>query len=367
MGDILTSDTLAAATFDITVFGGFALQCRGTPVEFSNQKGKALLGYLALTPNGTASREQLVGLFWSETEEEKARASLRQVLRTLRVIFENVGFQGFHAGRSEIVLEPSAVTIDFLVVQNALHESRIHPALLQTDRVTDTVLSGLEDVDPSFRNWLIVQRESLFQKLVRGLEVTLDDPSMVEDGTSRTAAEALIRLDPTHESACRHLIRCHAEKGDTSSALNIYNRLWTLLDIDYDMEPSETTQQLIAEVKSGTYESARDVSLSSGSQQNNRHNLEEQKLILVLAPFDLQAVSDDKTYIGVGFRYELISRLVRFREWSLIDAEAVGIDVYSQSDIKPDYHIASRLFLYGNDLQINLTLQAAGSGIVLWR
>jgi hypothetical protein len=41
--------------------------------------------------------------------------------------------------------------------------------------------------------------------------------------------------------------------GDVAGALGIYNKLWHLLDRDYDMEPSPATQQLVAEIKSGVY------------------------------------------------------------------------------------------------------------------
>ena len=362
----MKNDAPAAATLEIQIFGGLSLSYRDQPVELSNQKAKALLCYLAMASNGRASREHLVGLLWSETEEEKARASLRQVVRTLRVAFDAVEFKGLHASRNELVLQPSTFTTDVALVQAALDEARVDPVLLQAERVADSLLSGFDDLDPSFRSWLIVQRENLSQRLIRGLEAALYNTSQTEHGSGQAAAEALIRLDPTHESACRHLIRCHADKSDTSGALNIYNRLWNLLESDYDMEPSEATQQLIAEVKAGTYKPSRANGSAQGNQQSDRKEISEKKLILVLAPFDLDAVSEEKKYIGVGFRYELISRLARFREWSLVDAEAVGLDAYGQSEIKPDYFIASRLFLHGGDIQMILTLQASGSGIISW-
>lgn len=358
----MTDHASVSATLEIHTFGGLSLSYRRKPVELSNQKAKALLCYLALAPNGTASREHLVGLLWSETEEEKARASLRQVVRTLRVAFEIVGFNGLVARRNELTLQPSTFTMDVAVVQEALDRSQVDPLLLQRERVAGSLLAGFDDIDPSFRNWLIVQRENLSELLIRGLETILSGTNEEQNGTGKMSAEALVMLDPTHESACRHLIRCHADKGDTSGALNVYNRLWDLLDTDYDMEPSRPTQDLIAAVKAGTYQPSHFV----GNNPGIGHKIGERKLILVLAPFDLQALDDQRKYIGVGFRYELISRLTRFREWSLVDAEAVGINVYGNSGVKPDYHIASRLFLYGDDIQMILTLQAADSGIVLW-
>ena len=48
------------------------------------QKAAAVLSYLALTETKRESRERLVGLLWSRSDEEKARGSLRQVIRELR-------------------------------------------------------------------------------------------------------------------------------------------------------------------------------------------------------------------------------------------------------------------------------------------
>ena len=72
----------------------------------------------------------------------------------------------------------------------------------------------------------------------------------------RRLAAAAQRLDPTHEEACRVFMQCAAEEGDTAAALRAYNDIWTLLEQDYDCEPSITTQELVADIKLGKYNSA---------------------------------------------------------------------------------------------------------------
>ena len=59
-------------------------------------------------------------------------------------------------------------------------------------------------------------------------------------------ATAIVNLDPTHEQACRHLMRAHAEEGDIAGAVRIYKALWDLLDRDYGMEPSPQTEEMVA-------------------------------------------------------------------------------------------------------------------------
>jgi len=60
----------------------------------------------------------------------------------------------------------------------------------------------------------------------------------VAAGAKNEIATAIVNLDPTHEEACCHLMRMHAEQGDVAGALRVYKALWDLLDRDYGMEPS---------------------------------------------------------------------------------------------------------------------------------
>src|ERR1700694_5568501 len=71
----------------------------GRLVERRTQKASAVLSYLALAEAKQEGRERLVGLLWSRSDEEKARASLRQVVRELRAAFEDAGYSGGVWGR----------------------------------------------------------------------------------------------------------------------------------------------------------------------------------------------------------------------------------------------------------------------------
>ena len=69
------------ARLSISLVGRLTLRFDGRPVELRTRKAAAVLGYLALSETKQESRERLVGLFWSRSDEEKARASLRQVVQ----------------------------------------------------------------------------------------------------------------------------------------------------------------------------------------------------------------------------------------------------------------------------------------------
>ena len=46
----------------------------------------------------------------------------------------------------------------------------VHPLLLERPRLSDDLLAGLEDLDPSFRVWVLAKRQTLLDRLLRALE-----------------------------------------------------------------------------------------------------------------------------------------------------------------------------------------------------
>src|ERR1700761_1481481 len=78
------ASTRHAMRLSVSLVGRLTLRFNGRPVELRTQKASALLSYLALNEARPESRERLVGLLWSRSDEERARASLRQVIRELR-------------------------------------------------------------------------------------------------------------------------------------------------------------------------------------------------------------------------------------------------------------------------------------------
>src|SRR5262249_56185826 len=101
--------------------------------------------------------------------------------------------------------------------------------------------------------WLLARRQTLHDRIVRALEINLraaaTAPAQLSD-----AATAILNLDPTHEEACRHLMRARTVGGDVAGALRIYRDLWNLLEAEYDVEPSRETQELAVAIKQGTLE-----------------------------------------------------------------------------------------------------------------
>src|SRR6195256_2363205 len=244
---------VSAARLSVSLVGRPSMMFGGRLVELRTQKARAVLSFLALTEAKHESRERLVGLLWSRSDEEKARASLRQVVRELRSAFEDAGYGGFDAGRLSIRLTAENVEVDVESIVRLAERGSVHPLLLNTPDLGERILEGMDDLDPSFRIWVLAKRQTINDRLMRSLGAGLVAKDIAADVKTEFAT-AIANLDPTHEEACCHLMRVHAEEGDVAGALRIYKSLWNLLDRDYGMEPSPVTEGLVANIKLGAFE-----------------------------------------------------------------------------------------------------------------
>jgi DNA-binding SARP family transcriptional activator/TolB-like protein len=368
-----------AARLSVSLVGRLAIRFNGQQVELRTQKAAAVLSYLALIESKQDSRERLVGLLWSRSDEEKARGSLRQVIRELRSTFDAAGYHGFRAGRLSIQLDPAMVEVDVESIIKAAESGSVHPLLLNTPNLEQHILEGLDDLDPSFRVWVLAKRQTIHDRLMRSL-----GPALVATDVSASArkdiAAAIVNLDPTHEEASCHLMQLHAEQGDIAGALRIYKALWDLLDEDYGMEPSAATQDLVAKIKLGEFEKARaeasraaDVQLSSSRPGRIAAIIPPAtagvkaptKTCLVLRPFAMHGIDNDHAHLVQGFHQHLAASLVRFREWSVVDRAPTTVAL-SSSDSVPQYSIDTTAYQAGTEINMVMVLRDDTTGIYVW-
>jgi DNA-binding SARP family transcriptional activator len=370
-----------AARLSVSLVGRLALRFNGQLVELRTQKAAAVLSYLALIETKHESRERLVGLLWSRSDEEKARGSLRQVIRELRSTFEAAGYHGFSAGRLSIQLDPAMVEVDVESIIKAAETGSVHPLLLNTPNLEEHILEGLGDLDPSFRVWVLAKRQTIHDRLMRSLGPALVATD-VSAGARKDIAAAIVNLDPTHEEASCHLMQVHAEQGDVAGALRIYKALWDLLDEDYGMEPSPATKDLVAKIKLGDFEQPRadiDARRAADAQLSLSRNgsiaavlppatadiKAPTKTCLVLRPFAMHGIDSDHAHLVQGFHQHLAASLVRFREWSVVDRPPTTLAL-SSSDLVPQYSIDTTAYQAGTEINMVMVLRDDTTGIYVW-
>src|SRR4051812_19805701 len=167
-----------APRLSVSLVGRLAIRFDGRQVELRTQKAAAVLSYLALIEAKQESRERLVGLLWSRSDEKKARGSLRQVIRELRSTFEAAGYHGFTTSRLSIHLDPAMIEVDLESIIKAAESGSVHPLLLNTPNLDDHILKGLDDLDPSFRVWVLAKRQTIHDRLMRSLGPALIAPDI---------------------------------------------------------------------------------------------------------------------------------------------------------------------------------------------
>lgn len=347
------------------MFGPMQAIHAGQEVRLRSRKARALLGYLLLTESGEETRERLVGLLWSETGEERARASLRQVVHELRESLDAAGCAGLRAGRLNIAFDMAAAMPDAREVLRAAERGVAHPLLFGTQRLSEALMQGLDDLDPAFRSWLLVTRQSYHDRLMRALETALRMPAQPR-ATRQRLAEAVLKLDPTHEEACRDLMRSSAEAGDTIGALRAYEQLWRLLEDEYDTEPSAPTQALVADIKLGRIGPPAGGLAEAQQPAPVQPSSTPARIALLVEPFAVNGVGQDQLHLAQGFRHDLIACLVRFREWFVVDGPSLPPAAETAARVSGRYRISATTYQVGDRISMVLTLAEQDSGIFIW-
>ena len=364
----------------VSVLGGASFIFGDHEIRLRNRKARAILAYLALGETGEEQRERIAGLFWSETGEEKARATLRQAVHEVREAMDAAGCPCLISTRMTVGLRPGSFRVDLHEVLDAVAARRAPDALLRQARLAETLLEGFEDLDPAFHGWVTARRQTVHDRLMRGLEDGYRDESLPRRQRRRLAQAALL-LDPTHEEACRVVMRCAAEDGETSAALRAYEELYRLLGEEYDQEPSAQTVELVAEVKQGKFDETpahADPKLSLEAEMRqamvSQHRAAAppeprpvpSKPALFVGPFVLSGISAGQAHLVDGFRIELIACLARFREWYVTGTESDLAAEHSGVPISSRYAVSATAYQGGATINVVMVLQEHPSGLAIW-
>ena len=363
----------------VTLLGKMSFDVDQKEIELFSRKTRALLGYLALADAQEESREKLVGLFWSESPEERARASLRQALHEIRNALVPSGFNGFRTDKLAVAFDRAQVRVDVADMLKEATDGKPYSRIIEQRNLIDEILVEVENIDPAFETWLVAKRQTIRDLVIRNLEAAL----RAQDGTTelgRDIANAIVNIDQTHEEACRYLIRGYIADGAVGSALKVYKTLWDILDAEYDVEPTRQTQELIAGIKAalpfsgaGNTEPVPQVTaslkaplFSPGPDSDQRYTATERsaRLILSVGQFSLSGATE-KDYLVQGFRRELIACFVRFREWQVRDWTDSTNEQAPKSP-RDELVLDASGYETRKALHLVLTLKDGAAGTYLW-
>lgn len=355
--DIPAPETAGVERLRLSLGNGFDLRLgNGERIELGSRKSQAIFAFVALSGTAIESRERVAGVFWSESDGDHARGSLRQCLKQLRDNLDAVHPGIVEIGRQDIRVRRESVEIDLELVAADLGKGVLSSILALGLANPDRIMAGFEDLDREFASWLTVCRQQWRKTFIGGLERILRDPASGEK-IAAEAAHALLDIDPTHEEAYRILILQQALRGNIAAALKLYGTLWDLLQNDYDMEPSEETQRLIVDIKKGSVDSTAQSPATPVAEQSRLPIIEVDRL----TPGLPEGIDD---YVVHGFRSELIANLVRFREWIVVEPPDAQPEAGAPQQV--DFRLTTAFRHKDDDLLIVVSLIELTRNRSLW-
>lgn len=280
--------------FKLTLFGGFHLaDPQGQPLTPSSRKAKALLAWLALTPDRQHPREKIAGLLWPDSDETQARHSLRQTLVDLhRYLPEELGV--LRATRDWLLLDSTLMTIDVQTFNVALTQDDEAAHDQAINLYQGELLEGCNPRSDMFSDWLEPYRNEYSLRIATLLRQRISSLLEQKDfERSLHYAARLVAMDPLQEAGYRALMQAHAGIGDHAAALLWYQRCQTVLEQELGVSPSPETEALLAQLDTAQHNLAI-TSVTNPTQQcihsPSGEKPDNSKRILCLAQTALEGV-----------------------------------------------------------------------------
>src|SRR5471030_159713 len=153
---VLSEDT--QTHWRIALFGAMEIHSpTGQVTHVTGRKSAELIAFLSLRRHSIVDRDAIVEALWPDADEVSGRNRLKQLLAVVRRDTEGLPIQSH--GKNEIELDPSAVEIDFQLIEqrlkwiSALPEKRRKQACLEILNTIDrSLLPGLS------APWLLADR-----------------------------------------------------------------------------------------------------------------------------------------------------------------------------------------------------------------
>ena len=320
------------------------------PSVLARPKLLGLVSYLAAsTPHGFHRRDTLLGLFWAEVDQERARRALRQSLYHLRQALGDDVIVG--RGDEEIGLAPNLLWSDVAAFDAALDGGELEEAL---DLYQGDLLQGFYVSDaPEFEQWLD-QRRTQLREAAATAAWTLAERGLDQKNPAGAAfwGRRAFALAPLDERLLRRLIRLLDRVGDRAGAVREYESFARRLDEALELEPSPETRDLIAQVRARSQAPPDRVTAATVDHPADREP-KEQPEDPTKRPAREERVVEDTIIAGEaageerqsGVDDQLLTKALNHR-YVLEDHIGTGgmATVYLARDTKHDRHVAVKVF-----------------------
>lgn len=243
----------------LRLFGEFHLSSDdGADPTALGRRERALLAFLALSPNPRESREQLAALLWSNRGDEQARHSLAQCTAALRKALGDSQKSIVMSEPASLAIDPDVFDIDVLGFAELFDQDTAESLQAAVDLYAGDLLPGLELRSEGFDAWLESERNRFRAMAIDAHFRLASRHAAAADwqGVIDAAGRALA-MDDLREDAHRLLMQAYARSGQRALAVQQYKSLVTLLDRELQVGPDAETEALIEDIRAGRLSNAQ--------------------------------------------------------------------------------------------------------------
>ena len=210
----------------LQTFGGCHLERAGVRLDTASayRKGLALLAVLAAAGERGVSRDAVLALLWPDSDDERARTSLRQLVHQLR---NQLQAPELIPSAPDLRLNPEVISSDVGDFRTALATDDLAAA---AELYRGPFLDGfyIRNAD-ELERWIAAERAALASDAARALETLAQRTESTGDIRAALAWwRRLTELDPLSASGAIGLMRCLDAVGERAAALR-HARVYELL------------------------------------------------------------------------------------------------------------------------------------------
>ena len=371
MSDVIDSTVRAK----LRLMGSFRLAgSKDDAVVVSSRRARAVLAYLAMAPDHTATRERLCGLMWSDRGEAQARASLRECLSTLRDDLAVAGLDLIGKGREAVSIRMDNCDVDIARFQHPATEGddeafcRSLLAVGSSQLLEDLEIGGL------FNDWLRQSRTHLDRMIGQGVIGRLQ--SLEARGRwseARALAEAYLRRDPLDEAVVAAAIRAEVATGNTTAAYRRFQILQTALAKEFGVAPGAGPRDALRSADPavpGTAVTAERDTPSPPRESPRTETVAGGVIppLVVVTAFDAATPATADVRSASTIRNEVLAGLARFRDLRVMTDPRPFDGIAGDSDIERPgvYALSAGLHAGATDRRLLVQLVRTSDRHVIW-
>jgi DNA-binding SARP family transcriptional activator/Tfp pilus assembly protein PilF len=218
---------------------------------------RQLFKVLLTRPGRRMTRDEVVELFWPDSDSEAAASNLRSTLYAMRRALENARGARAHdvifGDHTSVWLGPEPeLWMDAMVFEQTVADAWRSPDPLPLLEEASALYAGDFLPDDLYEDWASERREALkrtWTELQFGLTQALEAHSDVN--AALQPLERLLRADACDERAAQEQMKLLTRYGRRAEAMRVYQRLQQSLRRELGVEPSPDTTELQRQIGAG--------------------------------------------------------------------------------------------------------------------